>query len=253
MLTVATSVIGKTAVKTAAKKFSGAVIERWTRYRAERFFEGFVEVLANEFTSGDQTDEVDKRLSLILADDRKSEVLFDAYRRVCFTKSKTLGPRIIGLLTGELVHEGRMADSTEEKVFDAAELLSDPELIAFMKDYQEQRKDAESAQGPKAKHRMSGESIIVEWLRQSSDTSGHGEHEIGSFPWEDALGRWAAGLHQCGLIEDRIQQKIHRLDYRHDEAEGETRTITTTTIIFDPGCARLYNLLYRSVGPESAE
>ncbi len=88
---LATSVIGKSVATTVAKKFGGAVVERWTRYRADRFFEGFVETVGMELTAGFQTEEVDKQLAEILADDSKSEVLFDAYRRVCFSRSKTLG------------------------------------------------------------------------------------------------------------------------------------------------------------------
>ena len=42
---LSTTPIGKSVAKIVAKKFTGTVIERWTRYRAERFFEGFVETL----------------------------------------------------------------------------------------------------------------------------------------------------------------------------------------------------------------
>jgi hypothetical protein len=71
---------------TITEKFRGLIIERWTRYRAERFFRGFVEALGLELKSGVQTDELDNLLTKILTDDTKSEVLFDAYRRVCFPR-----------------------------------------------------------------------------------------------------------------------------------------------------------------------
>ncbi len=134
-LTVATSVVGKSVATTVAKKFGGAVIERGTRYRAERFFEGFVETIGVESLSDVESDELDRRWATILADETKSEILFDAYRRVCFSKSKTLGPRIVGLLPVQLVHEGRMADYTEERVFEAAEILSDGNFMEFMKSF----------------------------------------------------------------------------------------------------------------------
>lgn len=241
-LTVATSVVGKSVAAIVAKKFGGAVIERWTRYRAERFFEGFVETIGIESLSHFQSDEVDKRLATILADETKSEVLFDAYRRVCFSKSKTFGPRIIGLLTGQLVHEGRMADYTEEHVFEAAEILSDGDFTEFMKSYKEHRKKAEGVTYPNGEHSMLGDSVIVRWTEQT----GH-EVDIGSFPWEDALGRWAVYLKQCGLLEERVQQEL----LRSREVEGVTSTSVNTTIIFCSGCARLYELLLRSLGPET--
>ena len=218
-LALVASALGKTVATAVAKKFGGKVVERWTRYRAEQFFEGFVETIGVEISSGLQSDEVDEQLDAILADDTKTEVLFDSYRRVCFSKSKKLGPRIIGILTGQLVHEGRMADSSDERIFAAAELLSDGEFIDFMKGYYKHRKQAEGLTDLKGEYCMLGESVLVQWSRQASDLRGfiEGEVDIGSFPWEDALGRWAVVLHQCGLLEDRIQQ---------------TTMATTTTITF---------------------
>ena len=213
-------------------KFRGLVIERWTRYRAEQFFQSFVTALGSEFKSGIQTDELDRRLTKILADDTKSEVLFDAYRRVCFSTSKTIGPRIIGLLTGELILEGRMANSVEENIFAAAEILSDGEFIEFMKGYQEHRKKAEGITDSKAKHHMSGESVFVRWLEESSDGSSPSgsEFDIDSFPWEEALGRWAVKLKQSGLLEDRIQQRFQNQAMSHGaDLTFSTNVVTTIT------------------------
>ncbi|HAO80199.1 MAG TPA: hypothetical protein DCQ92_14770, partial [Verrucomicrobia subdivision 3 bacterium] len=106
------------------EKFTSAVIERWTRFRAEKFFEAFVEVLSEEMKDGIESPDVDKALETLLKDEVKSEVLYDAYRRVCFSTSKTIGPKVIGLLTGYLVFEGRMASEGEERAFQAAESLS---------------------------------------------------------------------------------------------------------------------------------
>lgn len=253
--TLATSKLGKSVATSIAKKFGGAVVERWTRYRAERFFEGFAETVAIELATGIQTDDLDKCLAEILADDKKSEVLFDAYRRVCFSKSKTLGPRIIGLLTGELVHNGRMADYNEERVFEAAELLSDGDFVEFMKSYQEHRKKAEGITDLKAEHCMLGDSIIIRWLEESSDTdsisSRYGKNlDIGPFPWEEALGRWAVTLKAAGLVEERIRQRSKQHSQPYEE-EQTISTSVTTTITFCPGCARLYDLLLRSLGPET--
>jgi hypothetical protein len=252
-LALAASGIGKSVATTFAKKFGVAVIERWTRHRAERFFEGFVEAVNVESSTGAQTEEVDSKLTAILADETKSEVLFDSYRRVCFSKSKTLGPRIIGLLTGQLVHQGRMADNNEECVFAAAELLSDGDFIEFMKGYQEHRKKAEGITDRKAEHCLLGDSVIVRWCEEKAWFSswGGGDVDIGPFPWEDALGRWAMGLKQAGLIEERIQQATRQSPPSVQEGQGEQNLlIVTTTITFFPACVRLYDLLSRSLGAE---
>jgi hypothetical protein len=248
-ITLAISAIGKTVAASITKKFGGSVIERWTRKRAESFFQSFAEALALEFSTGVQTEEVDKRLADILAEDIKSEVLFDAYRRVCFSKSKTLGPKIIGLLTGQLVREGRMADHNEERIFESAELLSDGDFIEFLKSYLEHRSKAEGVTDNNAEHSMLGDSIMVRWLVESADSSSfmskYGQDlEIGPFPWQEALGRWAVTLKATGLMEERVRQSFH-MD------EKITKTSVTTTITFNAGCARLYELLSRTLGPDS--
>jgi hypothetical protein len=144
----ASAVVGKVAAKLILKKFGKAVVERWTRHRAEQFFAAFVEALAAESAAHIESLEVDRMLDKILEDDTKTETLFDAYRRVCFTTSKDLGPRIIALLTGKLVMEGRVADEEEEKVFAAAETLGDGELLSFFKKYSECVQRASQDQGP---------------------------------------------------------------------------------------------------------
>jgi hypothetical protein len=247
------SLIGKTVATSVAKKFGGKVVERWTRYRADRFFEGFAETVGLEVSTGVQSEEVDQRLDAILSDETKSEVLFDAYRRVCFSKSKTIGPRIIGLLTGLLVIEGRMANHDEERVFEAAELLADGDFIEFMKSYQKHRKKAEGISEQEVEHHMLGDSVVVRWLVDSSDSSSPSPHkfDIGPFPWEDAFGRWAFDLWQSGLMEARIQQTDRPLS---STTRGRAMTSMTviTMITFYPGCALLLKLLLRSLGPETS-
>jgi len=247
LLTAAT--IGKPLATAIGKKFGATVIERWTRHRAEAFFNGFVETLGTELTNGVQTEEVDKRLTAILADEKNSEVLFDSYRRVCFTKSKRLGPRIIGLLTGQVVNEGRMAHLGEEQVFAAAELLSDGEFIEFMKTYHEYRMKAEGTTSRKNEVRMLHDSIIIRWNEASWKLGGFPrEVELGSLPWLEALGCWAVGLAKCGLLEYRIQQEPETVR----GPKGENMVVkTTTTVTFDSSCKQLYDLLSRSLGPET--
>ena len=252
-MSVTITLVGKTLATTAAKKFGGKIVERWTRYRAERFFESFAESIGTEVCTGLQSERVDDALDKILSDDTKSEVLFDAYRRVCFSQSKAIGPRIIGLLTGRLVHEGRMADQKEEAVFAAAELLSDGDFIEFMKSYNDHRKKADGISDQGAEHYMLGDSVVVRWLEDSVDNSLLSSHrlDIGPFPWADAFGRWATRLEQCGLMEARIQQ-ADRPPSSPTRGIAMRALTVVTTVTFCSGCALLDELLGRSFGSEKA-
>jgi hypothetical protein len=164
--------IAKQAGSFIARKFGTKVVERWTRYRAENFFEGFVEALASEMQTGIESQNADAVLERILEDETKSEVLFDAYRSVCFSKSKSLGPKIVGLLTGYLVAQGRMANSTEDGIFRAAESLSDPDLIELFKDFRLRAKNAETSKRPKKEEHWDGDALVVPWHEEAQDTGG---------------------------------------------------------------------------------
>jgi hypothetical protein len=67
-----------------AKNFAGRIVERWTKYRSEQMLEGLVAGLSDEQLTGEKG-EVDQILSRILDHEKYSEVLFDAYRRICFS------------------------------------------------------------------------------------------------------------------------------------------------------------------------
>jgi hypothetical protein len=242
-----TAVVAKKAVGTAAisfaKKFGGSVIARWTNYRAERFYKGFIESFGNELSTGIESPEVNTRLDKILADDTKSEILFDAYRRVCFSTSKDIGPRIIGLLTGQLVREGRMADKMEENVFEAAELLSDGDLLEFMKSYQGHRRRAEGITNPESECYMLEGSVVVQWREVSSSSSAPSSSmDIGPFPWRTDIGRWAGKLNSIGLIETKVEQ-VSGLAYNNLGITIKTR------VVYHSSCTKLSDLLSRSFGP----
>jgi hypothetical protein len=220
------------------EKFGHWIVERWTRYRAKQFFRAFINGLQTEQAVGHEMPEVDQRLDAILADETKSELLFDAYRRVCFSKSKDLGPRIIGFLTAELVLEGRMATQGEESIFEAAENLSDGEFKDFLKAYQEYRGKAAGIIDRSAEVCSLGESIIIRWYKQELDM--HSEAELGPFPWVEALGPWAVKLNRTGLITDRMRQKANPMAGVHG-MEFETH------VTFEAPCGKLFRLVVRSI------
>lgn len=120
---------GKSLASALAKTFATNVIERWTKKRAEKFFETFQHEIARARVLGDNPEALGATLDHMMSTELGSEILFDAYRKVCISKSKVIGPRIIGFLSAELCLEGRLANDIEELYFSVAETLSDTELL----------------------------------------------------------------------------------------------------------------------------
>ena len=243
----------KEVTSMVAHHFGKRVIERWTRYRAEKFFEGFAMALSEELKTGVESNRANSSLDAILHDDVKTEILYDAYRKVCFSKSKTLGPKIIGILTGYLVAQGRVATELETKIFEAAESFSDPELIDIFKDFRASEKRANACKDVKKDPHWSNDAIIIPWKRETRDTSWPSEREIDVGPVNTAEafeGTWALRAEAIGLITSRTtqQQVNYQADSeRHIDQDG-TLTIFAVTITFEPPCRQLCTLIERSLG-----
>lgn len=108
------------------------VIGRWSQYRAQKFFDAFLDEVRKEpdvlTTSADLND----MLQAIADNDERTSTIFDAYRRVALSASKDIGPMVIGLLTARIVLENRTADEIEEMVFEGAEVLNDRDFASFL-------------------------------------------------------------------------------------------------------------------------
>lgn len=252
MTTTAIAVfLSKQVGSLVAKKFGASVVERWTRHRAEEFLAGFVQVLAKEMKEGSESKDVDQKLDAILGDEKCSEVLFDAYRSVCFSKSKTLGPRIIGLLTGALVLEGRMSDENEDCVFKAGEELSDSELIDFFKTYNSYRSEIKIPKTDKNPY-LEGDSMVVPWNKESRDSAWRSDAKIDISPLDmhEALGSWAVSLERIGVLASNMshrQVKYEADGERHIDEDG-VLDIYSTTIVFRKSATLLYDLVERALG-----
>ncbi|MBR9828661.1 MAG: hypothetical protein GYB41_08470 [Oceanospirillales bacterium] len=123
---------GLSVASSLAKSFASNVIERWTRHRAESFFKEFQNRLLEQRIKGDIHVDLAQEIEEILSTDMGSEVVFDAYRRVSFARSKNIGPRVIGIVTAEICIEERVADDFEELIFSVAETLNDREMVDSM-------------------------------------------------------------------------------------------------------------------------
>jgi hypothetical protein len=210
--------------------FRAHVIERWSRRRAVEFFDQFCkEVLLQR--EGANSHELQEHLARLIEDEVCSEVLFDAYRRVSLSKSKSLGPRITGLLTAELVGTGRIANDADEAIFSAAENLADNELVAFAKFTREERE--KSAAGPeKAKQgelrvELGAAQRDSNWLRDDMLS-------LAAPDLSRCLGRWAAKLQNCGILTTDVTERQFEYEEdaeRHVDEAGTVREITWWIVI----------------------
>ncbi len=203
--------------------FRTHVIDRWSRRRAEEFFAQFCKEVSHQ-RDGATPYKLDEILTKIVEDEVCSEILFDAYRRVALSRSKALGPRIIALLTAELVAEGRVAADLEDTIFLAAENLTDDELKAFARFVrEEQAKSAASAD--------KGErGLRIKWCEEQLDSNWPRKDAVSTGPLDldECLGRWAGKMKSYGIIRDDVQER--QFDYqedseRHIDEPGTVREI----------------------------
>lgn len=242
---------GKQLGTLVAKKFGASVVERWTRHRASAFFAGFLQALSKELNERTELKDVDRHLSEILDDEKRSEVLFDAYRSVCFSRSKTMGPRIIGLLTGIIVLENRTSHDDEDHVFGAAELLSDFDLHQFFKCYRSHLAEVVQKKDRKKPH-FEGNALVVPWSEDHRDSAWTSSSEIDTSPlnMEEALGPWASRLGQVGILTSRMIQR--RVEYgedgeRHIDRDGVLETYAYS-LVFQGSAKLLADLFERVLG-----
>ena len=226
-----------------------AIYERWTTHRRDQFYTTFLEALQIEQATGIRDATVDEALAYLLADETRSEVIYDAFRRVCFTKSRNYGPRIIGLLTGELVNNALTADDEQEMVFAAAERMGDGELTEFCKHYQYLLEQASDTRKLKRDVMLGGKKIIHIYNDQSHEVGGRRTDSLLTpiSPWT-AYGLWAGQLQACGLLEVTLTQntELIREDSERHIDYDQTWVTQVTTFTYDPGCRTLYDLYARA-------
>lgn len=204
------------------------VIERWSRYRAERFFESFLDEVAKQADDRYQSASLDELLDRLDAEDEATSTLFDAYRRVCLSASRDVGPRIIGLLTAEVVLASRSASDGEERMFQAAELLTDADFKELV-DYTRARQGSLSTEQSEQFAEHGYVSYVVnERVDEVEATRGQfasvAPPNLGA-----ALGIWGLRLDAlCLIYEDRRERiRIENADSeRYRDEDMHVRTIT---------------------------
>jgi hypothetical protein len=228
------------------------VLERWVRHRAKEFFEAFCKAVADENTT---ESELRQKLDELLTDDKRSEVVFDAYRAVCLSKSKTIGPRVIALLTAELVNSGALADDEEVALYGAAEELSDSELRELA-DFTIGYRDRATLEGTNACSIGQDGSICVRLDEASFDSNWNRESEVSVAPLDlaNSVGCWAAKLKRHGLVSDDVKERQWSYpedSERHVDQPGIAREVTWWANL-SPSCVRLALLIKTASGLDAA-
>ncbi len=248
-----------TAVKIASitAKIGRFAVERWSTYRRDQFFESLLENLQIEQASGEQRQEVDDALDYLLEDEQSSEVLFDAYRRVCFSKTKKYGPRIIGLLTAELLNDSRTSDEDEEMIFAAAELLGDVEFSDFRHCYESLLREISDDQKLMRRVMASGAELIEISSEDSHEVGSHRDSEANLLPpgLRSTHGAWAALLQSCGLIYQSVVQQTRQIpeDGERGIDYDQTWVTTVVSVTYKPALRRLYDLLLRAKNQDAQQ
>lgn len=241
---------GTSIASSLAKSFASNVIERWTKHRAEKFFEAFQAKIIECRLLGDNQIEIAQEIDSIISTEIGSEVVFDAYRSVSLSKSKIIGPRIIGLLTAEICLEKRLSDEFEELYFSVAESLSDVEIInvtSVIESWLELSR-AEKKKGYLTHTAYVERNELIYVLEhQESDTTFGDSNEIdlniGNLDFE-----FCSGLEKfknLGLLTPRVIQSSYSFkedSERHIDYDGTIR-VTIKTIVFPLMYRRIISLM----------
>jgi hypothetical protein len=233
----------KTGTSWLAGQFKTHVIEKWSRRRAGAFFQTFTERLAAAEEAGRPLSDLEPLLAELLNDTIKSEILFDAYRKVCLSASASLGPRIIAVIIARLIREGRVASDGEERLLIVAETFGDKDLTDFA-DYLTQHPLIDN------EAKLFDES--EEWLAEQKPFS------ISSINLSEYVGNWCLKLVNCGLV---VQDIVKGVEYYSFDSDGRViergrdsyGTVTTYTwkLVFRPEVLDLKNIIEGLRSPQS--
>ncbi|MBU1109984.1 MAG: hypothetical protein KKB51_25105 [Candidatus Riflebacteria bacterium] len=219
-----------------ATSFRLNVIERWSKHRGQQFFDQFCHEVELEL-AGESSDKLESLLSKMLEDEHTTELLFDAYRRVSLSRSKTIGPRVIGVLSARLAIQKRELTDVEETILDAAEQLYDDELIKFALFCNEHQ---QRAANEKDKDVTIGDDgfLRIKWAGEQIDSNWDHEFNLSlqSLDLNDCYGSWAMKMQSLGIIRTDVteEKRTYKEDSeRHIDQDGSVREISWWTFTSD--------------------
>jgi len=232
IFTIATGYATDKLVQLAERVVHKHVIERWTRNRAIEFYRYFCASLFAE-----ETDEatIQDLLNQILSDDNNSAIIFEAYRLVCLTKSKIIGPRIIAVIVAEIIQRNGIANDEEETLLAVAEALSDHELLSFFREVKEFGENEQEEF-----------EVVLEEQHLDSNSSNQ-QINVVQGTLVNIYGTWAEKARALGLISESVIEKNYKYkedSERHIDMDGSIRQIIWSVHFHKPS-RRLTQLVER--------
>jgi len=197
-------------------KMKEGVIERWGKYRAQRFVEAFTSEVEKELREGNRSENLDELLNRFVEDEDASQALFDAYRRVVISKSKDVGPCVIGILKAQLLIEEREPTWEEERMFTVAEELSDEKLVEFSNFIFNNKPENES-DNPRIEVEIKNETVEDRGRRQS-------EIDLSSPDLDAYFGSWGVELRRLGVLKEREFEEEKAYHVGDDRYKCKERT-----------------------------
>ncbi|BBB14984.1 uncharacterized protein RVIR1_04730 [Candidatus Rickettsiella viridis] len=185
------SYVAKKALNILENKFISNVVEKWSQYRARKFLQTFIAEIEKNTDFKDPT-KLKNMIEEFFEDENKSEILFEAYRKVVLSASKNIGPIIIAIITAKLILEKKQSNETEDRIILAAENLSDNELISFLEFYYKKIKK---------------ENDDLEILLHEESYGESFENDLTAPPLSEWPGIWALKLKNMGILLERVTQK----------------------------------------------
>jgi hypothetical protein len=235
--------------------------------RQEYFLSEFLKAYPKELKSGVETNALDKLFRKIEASEEMKEMIFEVYRKVCLSASKSLGPKIMGILTSQICFEERIANSTEELIFETCEILNDRELREIVKLKESIRWLSSGNHGKipydnsfytlnDQKHVHKCEIMVfkgkrnydIELANISTKNKSSYQEEVSKPSLEKYFGRWAIKLRNIEILKENTTENFNYGESKDSESETIRKfSITLNKEFFDS----IVLLINRATGPNT--
>lgn len=232
--------------------FHRQVIERWTKHRANQFLEALNEELQREKRTGKRSDNIEVLLDALLDNEAMTEVLYDAYRRVCFSSSRAIGPRIIGIITAQIISEEIERDYYDESIFLAAEQFKDYEFEGLYEFYKDNQKKAKLAEKKEVFEQQYG-GLKILWSNEGCNSSWRKTKvDLSPLDMGESLGSWALKLKTLGLLKEQMIESTWDYEGGREGGPDEAGTAREIKIwiTLTRSCSQLVELIERALKKE---
>ena len=224
----------------ALNTFKKYVVRKARNKREENFINSFLEAYPEELRDGKESSSLDDLFEKISSSETSSEMLFEVYRKVCLSASKSLGPKVLGILAAKICSEDRVASNSEELIFESIQDFNDLELREIVKFFESIKwwRGTKSGKFPfiHRQETLSGKVSYVHSHKSISNQKYYYEIELGSFStfgtsdYEEVvsrpsltsvIGTWSVKLKNYEILEEETIEisEYNQKSKTHDQTE----------------------------------